>query len=313
MVLRNVIPKELDHPAGTDLEYPLPALAAGQSKVIKLQVKAKLNGEAVSRATLASGQTVLASDQKIIRIGAVPTLAIEQSVPDRVSIGTEASLKTTISNNTRGPSPAATLTQTLAPGLDFIAASNQGRFDPVNGRISWPVSPINPGDSVTFTTTARPRQAGKTLASLVRLSEGTRTLATSSKTMRTTGFPAPNLNISGIQAPATVGRNFDITFNLSNGGSSPVTRSRLNINLPESLQIIKITGGKRAVDGKTGSLSIIPSQDAIAGGQARRIVVTVRSTVPGQQLLQTQFACDQLTQPLARTDAVTTLPRSITP
>ncbi|HAA62245.1 MAG TPA: hypothetical protein DCE39_15075, partial [Planctomycetaceae bacterium] len=313
VVLRNVIPKELDHPAGTDLEYPLPSLAAGQSKVIKLQVKAKLNGEAVSRATLASGQTVLASDQKIIRIGAVPTLAIEQSVPDRVSIGTAASLKTTISNNTRAPSPAATLTQTLAPGLDFIAASNQGRFDPVNGRISWPVSPINPGDSVTFTTTARPRQAGKTLASLVRLSEGTRTLATSSKTMRTTGFPAPNLNISGIQAPATVGRNFDITFNLSNGGSSPVTRSRLNINLPESLQIIKITGGKRAVDGKTGSLSIIPSQDAIAGGQARRIVVTVRSTVPGQQLLQTQFACDQLAQPLARTDAVTTLPRSITP
>ena len=109
-----------------------------------------------------------------------------------------------------------------------------------------------------------------------------------------------------------MGRNFDITFNLSNGGSSPVTRSRLNINLPESLQIIKITGGKR-VDGKTGSLSIIPSQDAIAGGQARRIVVTVRSTVPGQQLLQTQFACDQLAQPLARTDAVTTLPRSITP
>ena len=67
------------------------------------------------------------------------------------------------------------------------------------------------------------------------------------------------------------------------------------------------------MDGKTGSLSIIPSQDAIAGGQARRIVVTVRSTVPGQQLLQTQFACDQLAQPLARTDAVTTLPRSITP
>ncbi len=313
VVLRNVIPKELDHPAGTDLEYPLPALAAGQSKIITLQVKAKTNGEAVSRATLASGKTVLASGEKIIRIGAAQTVAIQQTVPARVSIGTAAALKTTISNNTRTRSPAATLTQTLAPGLDFIAASNQGRFDPVNGRITWSVAPINPGDTVTFTTTARPRQAGKTLASLVRLSEGTRTLATSSETMLTTGFPAPNLNISGIQAPATVGRNFDITFNLSNGGSSPVTRSRLNINLPESLQVIKITGGKRDVDGKAGSLGIIPSQDAIAGGQARTIVVTVRSTVPGQQLLQTQFACDQLQQPLARTDAVTTLPRSITP
>ena len=313
VVLRNVIPKELDHPAGTDLEYPLPALAAGQSKIITLQVKAKTNGEAVSRATLASGKTVLASGEKIIRIGAPQTLAIQQTVPARVSIGTAAALKTTISNNTRTRSPAATLTQTLAPGLDFIAASNQGRFDPVNGRITWSVAPINPGDTVTFTTTARPRQAGKTLASLARLSEGTRTLATSSETMLTTGFPAPNLNISGIQAPATVGRNFDITFNLSNGGSSPVTRSRLNINLPESLQVIKITGGKRDVDGKAGSLGIIPSQDAIAGGQARTIVVTVRSTVPGQQLLQTQFACDQLQQPLARTDAVTTLPRSITP
>jgi len=164
VVLRNVIPKELDHPAGTDLEYPLPALAAGQSKIITLQVKAKFNGEAISRATLASGKTVLASGEKIIRIGAVQTLTIEQTMPARVNIGTTTALKTIISNNTGTPSPTATLTQTLAPGFDFISASDRGRFDPVNGRITWPVAPINSGGTATFTTTARPRQAGKTLA-----------------------------------------------------------------------------------------------------------------------------------------------------
>ena len=152
-----------------------------------------------------------------------------------------------------------------------------------------------------------------TLASLVRLTVGTRTLATSSKTLQTIGFAAPNLNISGTQAPAPIGRNFDITFRLSNGGSAPVTRSRLNINLPNTLQLIKISGGKRAADDKSGSLAIVPAQDAIAGGTAQSIVITVRAATPGQHLLQTQFACDQLTQPLVRTDAVTTLPGSITP
>ena len=80
IVLRNVIPTELDHPAGTDLEYPLPPLAAGDSKTIILEVTAKSQGQAVNRATLASGQTLLASDQDTIRIASPQPLKLEQIV-----------------------------------------------------------------------------------------------------------------------------------------------------------------------------------------------------------------------------------------
>jgi len=313
IVLRNVIPTELDHPAGTDLEYPLPPLAAGDSKTITLQVTAKSQGQAVNRATLASGQTLLASDQDTIRIASPQPLKLEQTVPARASVGATATLKTVVTNTAKTASTAMTLAQTLAPGLEFLSATELGQYDPVNGRITWQISSLKPGATATFSTTVRAGEVGKELTSLVRLTAGTRTLATSTKSIKTVGFAAPSLQISGVEAPAATGRAFDITYRLSNRGTAEVTGSQLKINLPAALTLVKITGGTQPPGDKSGSLVITPSQGTINSGQAQTIVVTVQAANPGQHLLQSQLVCDQLKQPLARTDAITTLPGGSTP
>ena len=313
IVLRNVIPTELDHPAGTDLEYPLPPLAAGDSKTIILEVTAKSQGQAVNRATLASGQTLLASDQDTIRIASPQPLKLEQIVPARASVGASATLKTVVTNSAKTASGAMTLAQTLAPGLDYLSATGLGKYDPVNGRITWQIPSLKPGATATFSTTVRAGEVGKELNSLVRLTAGTRTLATSTKSIKTVGFAAPALQISGIETPAATGRGFDITYRLSNRGTAEVTGSQLKIDLPATLTLVKITGGTQPPGNKSGSLVITPKQGTINSGQAQTIVVTVQAANSGQHLLQSQLVCDQLKQPLARTDAITTLPGGSTP
>ena len=313
IVLRNVIPAELDHPAGTDLEYPLPPLAAGDSKTITLQVTAKAEGEAVNRATLASGQTLVASDQDTIRIASPKPITLQQTVPAQASVGASATLKTTVTNTATTVSEVMTLSQTLAPGLEFLSATDLGKFDPVNGRITWQVPSLQPGATATFSTTVRAGEVGKELTSLVRLTAGTQTLATSTKSLKTVGFAAPSLQVSGIEAPAATGRDFDITYRLSNRGTAEVTAAQLKINLPDTLTLVKITGGTRSPGNKPGPLVITPKQGTINSGQAQAIVLTVRAANPGQHLLQSQLVCDQLKQPLARTDAITTLPGGSTP
>ena len=313
IVLRNKIPVQLGHPAGTDLEYPLPTLAAGGSKVITLQVTAKAQGQAINRATLASGETLIASDQDTIRIGTPQQLKIEQSVPAQASVGTSTSLKTVITNTAPNPSEAATVSQTLAPGLDFLSASGTGQYDPVNGRITWQLPSLPPGARATFSATVRSRQVGKKLTSMVRLTAGTRTLATSSESLQAVGFAAPSMDITGVQAPTATGRDFDITYRLSNRGTAAVTGAQLRINLPPTLELVKVTGGTRAAGDKAANLVIIPKTATINGGDTQSIVVTLRAANAGQQLLQSSFACQQLSQPLVRTDAITTLPGAVAP
>jgi uncharacterized repeat protein (TIGR01451 family) len=191
IVLRNEISAQLEHPAGGDLEYPLPTLAAGASKEITLQVTAKTKGAATNTATLTSGEKLLASDKDTIQIGTPQVLTIEQTVPPQASIGAATELKIVITNNSPAPSQPATLSQTLAPGLDFLDSSGQSDYDPVNGQISWQLSSLPAGATATFTTTVRPRQIASKLTSLVRLTAGTRILATSSQSMKTVGSAAP--------------------------------------------------------------------------------------------------------------------------
>lgn len=313
VVLRNKIPVELGHPAGTDLEYPLPTLAAGASKVITLELTAKSQGQAVNRATLSSGQTLLASDQDTIRISVPQPLKIEQAMPPQASIGISTPLKTVVTNTSDTPSKATTLAQTLAPGLDFLSASGQAKYDPVNGRITWQLPPLQPGATATFTTTVRPRQVGKKLTSLVRLTSGAETLATSSKTMQAMTFAAPSMNIEGVDELASTGSDFEITYRLSNRGTAAVTRGQLRINLPKSLTLSKVTGGSQAAGDKTANLVIIPKLTTINSGDTCSIVITIRAASAGQHRLISQFVCNELQQPLARTDTITTLPGPATP
>ena len=191
IVLRNEISAQLEHPAGSDLEYPLPTLAAGASKEITLQVTAKTKGPATNSATLTSGQKLLAIDKDTIQIGTPQVLTIEQTVPPQASIGAATELKIVITNNSQAPTQPATLSQTLAPGLDFLASSGESDYDPVNGQISWQLASLPAGATATFTTTVRPRQISSKLTSLVRLTAGTRILATSSQSMKTVGSAAP--------------------------------------------------------------------------------------------------------------------------
>ena len=191
IVLRNEISAQLEHPAGGDLEYPLPSLAAGATKEITLQVTAKAKGAATNTATLTSGQKLLASDKDTIQIGTPQVLTIEQTVPPQASIGAATELKIVITNNSLAPTQPATLSQTLAPGLDFLATSSQSDYDPVNGQISWQLGSLPAGATATFTTTVRPRQIASKLTSLVRITAGTRILATSSQSMKTVGSKAP--------------------------------------------------------------------------------------------------------------------------
>ncbi|MFP6769433.1 MAG: hypothetical protein VB859_14755, partial [Planctomycetaceae bacterium] len=205
IVLRNVIPAQFSHPAGNDLEYPLPTLASGESKVVVLKVTAKTAGQAVNRATLATGKEIVARDEDTIEVAAPPAVKIEQTIPRESAVGRNTSFKIAVTNTSAQPVGPATLIQTLPPGIDYLNATGTADYDPVNGRVTWLLPTLAAGSTTTFAVAVQPRQLGKTMTSLVRLTSGGKTLASSSHPIKTFGFAAPGLKLSGLESPAVAG------------------------------------------------------------------------------------------------------------
>ncbi|MBQ16318.1 MAG: hypothetical protein CMJ65_04250 [Planctomycetaceae bacterium] len=314
IVLRNVIPAQLSHPAGNDLEYPLPTLASGESRVVVLKVTAKAAGQAVNLATLANGKAIVAQDEDTIEVAAPPAVKIEQTIPKESAVGRNTSFKIAVTNTSTEPIGPATLIQTLPPGIDYLNATGTADYDPVNGRVTWLLPTLAAGSTTTFAVAVQPRQLGKTMTSLVRLTSSGKTLASSSHPIKTFGFAAPGLTISGLESPAVAGETFDVTVKLPNRGTAPITGNRLELVLPTTLELIKVTGATKEAGDTPGSLKLTPGEGKpIAAGATSTIVLTLRGQSSGQHVVQFGFSCDQLNRPLTRMDALTTLPADSIP
>ena len=314
IVLRNVIPAQFSHPAGNDLEYPLPTLASGESKVVVLKVTAKTAGQAVNRATLATGKEIVARDEDTIEIAAPPAVKIEQTIPRESAVGRNTSFKIAVTNTSAQPVGPATLIQTLPPGIDYLNATGTADYDPVNGRVTWLLPTLAAGSTTTFAVAVQPRQLGKTMTSLVRLTSAGKTLASSSHPIKTFGFAAPGLNISGLESPAVAGEAFDVTVMLPNRGTAPITGNRLELVLPATLELVKVAGATQEAADESGSVKLVPGGGKpIAAGATSTIVLTLRGPSSGQHIVQFGFSCDQLERPLTRMDALTTLPADSIP
>ncbi len=314
IVLRNVIPAQFSHPAGNDLEYPLPALASGESKVVVLKVTARTPGRAVNRATLTTGKTIVAREEDTIQIALPPAVKIEQTIPKQSAVGRSTSFKIAVSNTSAQPIGPATLVQTLPPGIDFLNATGTADYDPVNGRVTWLLPTLPAGSTQTFAVAVEPRQLGKAMTSLVRLTSGGKTLASSTRPIKTFGFAAPGLEITGLDAPTVAGEPFAVTVTLVNRGTAPITASQVELALPTSLELVKVSGATQKPTIATDSVALTPSgAKPIAAGGSTTIVLTLRGQSSGQHVIRFGFSCDQLKQPLTRMDVLTTLPADSIP
>ena len=90
------------------------------------------------------------------------------------------------------------------------------------------------------------------MTSLVRLTSGGKTLASSTRPIKTFGFAAPGLEITGLDAPTVAGEPFAVTVTLVNRGTAPITASQVELALPTSLELVKVSGGHPETNHRNG-------------------------------------------------------------
>jgi uncharacterized repeat protein (TIGR01451 family) len=170
VVVQTLLPAQLSHPKGSDLEVPLEALAPGSSRRLPLPVTPNRTGECRVRVSLVAE--------------GVPPIVREVSVSAkdiRLAVGTKGpeTLPQTLTGlfelavrNDGDACPVSVLVM-LPEGMAFARASDRGVYDPGTHSIRWDLGELRPAATRVVAFNGAPRRAGD-MACTIRLLSGDR-------------------------------------------------------------------------------------------------------------------------------------------
>jgi uncharacterized repeat protein (TIGR01451 family) len=240
VVIRDLIPEGLKHAAGNDLEYEVGRLPAGESREIRLALMAAKIGPTVNTAVVTADGGVKSEAKVSLEVYGTK-LVVVRTGPTKRYVGRTAVYTNTVTNESTRPVEAATVTEVVPEGLDFVEASNGGQYNPGSRTIAWRLSRLGPGENRTLKVKLLPKSTG-TLSSLVKAAAvGGDAVEITSQTI-VEGFSAVALEIPSIESPVDVGEKTSLRIVARNRGNSPATNVELLIEVPAQFKVVSVHG-----------------------------------------------------------------------
>ena len=307
VLLRSVLPEAIRHPEGSDLEYEIELLRAGEEEVVNLTAVAAEPGRPVriSAELTAAGNAAVLAKNNLTVIGA--QLLIERRGPARRFVGRPARFQNIVINQTDFEAVDVLVTEDVPEGMRVLSVGMGGEYNARTRRISWKLDRIDAGDEAVLDVELQPEVTGRMESAIEVLEKaGFRSRAEENTVVDVEGLHNVTADISRQDQPVAVGERFGFTVMLDNRGTAVARNVELTIRVPAGLQVL--AAGTRDVPGRL-----------IEGNVVRYSVV--QSLKPGEQLpfqvtlqgrealrnavIQAQLKYDEMTQPLIISESVT--------
>jgi uncharacterized repeat protein (TIGR01451 family) len=301
VVIRNVLPAALRHSDGDDLEYAVGTLPAGKTKEVTLSVTAAQAGKVVNQAVVtADGGVSVQAEAAVLVQGA--TIDVARSGPKRLFPKKNGRFTNIITNPTSQPMLGVTVTETIPAGVEYIASSPEGDYNPARRSVTWNVERLAARESRTFEITLASAETGSKV-SVVRAFDGTGASGEKVATMSLIGAASLAIEVTDGQSPLEVGESVTYRIKLSNRGTDAATNVRALATIPIGMQVTQI-GGQLRFRQTANRIEFEPIPRLEPGGSSTA-TITVRATRPGDIRLHAQVSSDQMPTPLTHEEAAT--------
>ena len=302
--VRDIIPPELNHAAGRDLEYKIGTLAAGKTQDIRLTMKAVKSGNAVNRAIVTADGGLNVQRTATVRITDRTDLTITRTGPRKRYVGQTALYTNRVTNHGQRAATGVRLVESVPTGMDVVKTAPGGRFDRKQRTITWTIDRLDAGKSRDLTVTMRSLKAGSQHSSIVVVAaDGSRANVQSETVVR--GLASLRIEMPPVSEPVDVGNPVALRIVAANRGSAPATNVKITVALSEELTVASARG---PVKNKTTAGKIeFESIKSIAPGKELILDVILRSVKPGDARVSVTTRSDQMQRPLIREDAVRVL------
>jgi uncharacterized repeat protein (TIGR01451 family) len=298
LLLHALLSDGLRHPMGQSIEADVGDLEPGASKTVKVTVTAVLPGRQGIQVHLKSPSGAEATAHAAVEVAAAPSagLSVQQAPATRVYIGRTTDLRIEVTNYSTEPMRQVNVVSYLPEGVDFIAASDYGNYQPTGRTVNWLLDPLGPGQTqavvLRVTATAPGQQMHTVVARAVGAAE-----VKSTGTLVAEGT-ADLLVEPRIDNAVEVGRATVYELRVANPGSAPTTNVRVTLEFTPGLMPSKAEGPTAyRIDGQRvifEGLSPIASQ-----GQTLYRVLVVGQTL-GDGRVRASVSSDQLAAPVMR-------------
>lgn len=242
IIVRDLVPDELKHEAGSDIECPIGKMVPQECREIVLPVTATKTGSLINKAYLTADSGVKKSLESTIDvIGEV--LVLTRTGHNRLYVEKPAAFTNNIRNEGNRKADRIRIAEVVPAGMQFETASDGGKYDENLRAVVWTVGPLAPGADKSLTVNYVPKETGIHAAKITATGNAGSTAAVQSA-IEVIGKPELQMETLSATGAVTVGDRITSKFQLNNNGTAGAKNVQLRIKLPRELKLISVKGAK---------------------------------------------------------------------
>ncbi|MCX7392707.1 MAG: hypothetical protein NTW75_01120 [Planctomycetales bacterium] len=238
--VRDLIPEGLKHDAASDIECPIGRLEPDESREIVLQVTAVKLGRVKNQVILsADGVVVQELDSTIDIIG--EHLVLTRTGQNRIFAERRTVFTNGIKNDGNAEVKQVHVSEVVPVGMEFIEATDGGKFQETDRTIHWTIGPLPAGDEMTVKATLLAKRPG-ILHGLISAQGSTGNAVTVKSEVDVVGRPELQMETLNATGSVAVGDKLTSKIQLSNKGNASARNVRLSVSIPRQLKLVEVRG-----------------------------------------------------------------------
>jgi uncharacterized repeat protein (TIGR01451 family) len=240
VVLEGLLPENVSHRSGKELEFDVGQLQPGESRTIDLVLGTR--GPGVRSAQFsARADGGIEVEQPVKLEVTAPTLELAVDMPVRRFLQRPATCTISMVNAGTAPARSLELAAQLPPGMRFVRANNAGWHDERTHRVLWNLEELPPGETGSVEVVVMPIDLGpQKIVAAARSADGLSDQV--SHVCEVEGVAALFFEVVDSEDPIEVGGVTEYVVRVGNQGTKPATGVRLTATLLGDVEPLEATG-----------------------------------------------------------------------
>lgn len=303
VVIREIVPPQMMHPSGNEIENPLGNLAPGQTRTLQLPLVARTPGTARNTIRV-TGEGKLSAEHSIDIQIVAPQLQVLGDGPERRFLSRPATHTFQVKNLGSANATNVQMMARLPQGLRYDSSSPAGRYDPSRHAVFWAMAnlPSNAEQSVTLTT--MPMAPGEQPIEFQALADLNQPQVTT-RTLLVEQLSELFFDIDDLQDPIEVGTNTMYVIRVENQGSQVANNVAMVVDFPAGVEPLNVESPieyQLQRDGQASRLVFAPV--ANMNPRAQMVIrVEARGSREGDHRIEVRMTSAQRPTPVAKQES----------
>lgn len=293
------IPANLQHPAGSELEYEIGQFKPGDSRDLELVLRAAAAGPC-TLAVIAQGDASLRTEQAANIEVVAPRLEVKVAGPGLRFLDKQAKYTVSVANPGTAAAHDITLTTRLPKGMQFVEASDSGRYDVATNSVMWGLDELPAGQTGSVALTTLAKETGdQKLRGEVKgaggLSDATEQLTV------VEGVANVTFTVANVDDPVEVGGQATYEIHVVNQGSKAANHLQVGTVLPDGMKPVSAEGPAKYAT--SGQQIVFEPLARLAPKADITYKVVGQCLAPGDLRVMVQLKTDEMERPITKEES----------